>query len=75
MLEEPEYHSIVLPDMPTRALDRTILWCRDRAGSENTEDNPDGRWAWTIIPGTGTVITLPSPELMFEMRLVQPWNT
>ena len=74
MQEDDEPYSMVLPEMPDRALDRAILWCRSRLGSELGESNPDGRWCWTMIPGLGTVLTMPSEEIICEMKLVQPWN-
>jgi hypothetical protein len=56
---------------PMMALD----WCRAKPGAELSETNPEGTWAHTRLPGIGTVITLPDDELLFEMRLVEPWRS
>jgi hypothetical protein len=49
-------------------------WCRARWGEPCSHHNPTGAWAWSDIPGVGTVITLPDQGSAVEMRLVEPWN-
>lgn len=66
--------SLCLHDLPTRKLLLALEWCRSRLGPEIDGDHPDGTWTYTELPGLGTVFTLPSSEIIFEMRMVEPWN-
>lgn len=74
MDQDQEPDSITLFNPTPLQRGRAWTWCRQRCGPPWSEENPDGTWMWTELPGLGVVITLPSREDRFEMRLVEPWN-
>lgn len=55
-------------------LHRLLTWLRSRCGPEATDSGPAGSWCWSWVDGKRIVVTLPNPEVAFEMRLVQPWR-
>lgn len=67
-------YSILIPNRRGFNANRALVWARSRLGPEADWTTPRGAWMWSEIPGLGTLVTLPNEEILFEMRLVEPWQ-
>jgi len=66
--------SLLIPTRDGFNANAALVWARSRLGPEASGVNPRGAWMWSEIPGLGTLVTLPDEEILFEMRLVEPWQ-